>query len=343
MKTLVLDFSPILYSNFISASSEMKRNGLKPNADGKLDLDAENYKNIIRFKIFQELSSLKGQFGVDEVIIAVDNAKDGYWRKDVYPIYKGQRKAAREVSELDWGGAFAIFDEIKEQIKENTSFKMIDIPKAEGDDIMFVLAEYKHLLNEQVILHSLDHDTVYNLRWNTPESQNIQWWRHVKSTRKPGSYQEVEPGEILRLEMEHILQGDAGDNIKNVKSFSQFSPKFKELYPDKCEIELYEKRFELDELFTTKFGESAYKHPRFGLKSFMKTKLTVEELLNQNPIYEKNYLLNREIALPEGIPPDISQSVIKAYNTPTQQNKKALSTYFKQNGMFELTAKLPFL
>lgn len=332
MTTLIVDFSPILYSNFISASTEMKKNGLKPNAAGKLDLSTVGYKEIIQFKILEELSKMKTQFRADEIVIAVDNPKGGYWRKDIYAIYKGKRKEKREKSDLDWDGAFELFEIIKMHISKNTSFKLIDIEKTEGDDCMFILSEYLSRQNHKVILHSLDHDTVYNLK-----NPGVKWWRHVKTAHQPGEYKEVSPGEILELEIKHLIQGDNGDNIKNVKSFSRFSKKFKEIYPKKKEIDVYDKRFKLDEIFTNTYGESAYNQPRYGAKTFMKSNKTIEDLLSENPIYEKNYMMNRKIALPEGIPTEISAKIIEAYNTvPTEINIPELQKYFTSSGSFEL-------
>ena len=283
-----------------------------------------------------ELSDLKYKFRVDEIVLATDNAKGGYWRSAPYPIYKGHRKKGREASEFEWGDAFVIFDEIKETLKNDSSFKMISIPRVEGDDIMFVLSEYLSLQNNEVILHSLDHDTVYNLK-----HPGVKWYRHVKTSKKPGSFQDVTPGEILSLELEHVIQGDAGDNIKNVKSFSRFSKRFKSLHPDKCEIELYDKRFKLDELFEATYGESAYDHPRYGAKMFLKSKKTIEEFLRENPIYKQNYALNRQIALPEGIPQTISASIIDNYNSAsTTKNSAKLQSFFMNNGCFELIGKL---
>ena len=337
MSTLILDFSPILYSNFISASMEMTRNGYKADPEtGKLSLDNKDYVSIIKYKVFEELSQLKTLFKADEIVIAADNSKGGYWRKDVYPIYKGQRKKGRDESNLDWNAVFTVFDDIKDIINSMTTFKLIDIPRVEGDDVMFVLSEYLSRLGTPVILHSVDHDTVYNLK-----NPGVTWWRHVKTAKKPGAYQDVEPGEILNLELGHIIQGDAGDNIKNIKSFSVFSKKFKDMYPNRTELEVYHKRFELDEIFEKTYNESAYKHPRYGLKTFMRSKKTIDELLNENEIYKMNYLMNRTIALPEGIPQDISSNIIEAYNTvPTIKKTQKLQEFFMNEGCFELIGSL---
>jgi len=338
MRILILDFSPILYSNFISASTEMKNTGLKLDpVTKKLDINAPGYKNIIKYKIFEELSTLKHKFQTDEIVIAADNSKGNYWRKDVYPIYKGKRKDSREESELDWDNAFPIFEEIKQIIDDFCSFKLINQPKTEGDDVMFVLSEYLSLQGDNVILHSIDHDTVYNLK-----HPGVEWYRHVKTTKKPGEFQKVTPGEIIDLELTHLIQGDHGDNILNLKSYSRFSNEFKKLYPDKTELEVYQNRFKLDDLFQKKYGVSAYNHPRYGYKMFQKSKKTLDELLKENNIYKENYNLNKQIALPEGIPQEISQKIIQAYkNAKNNSNYPKLQDYFLKNDLINLIGKLP--
>ena len=81
MKTLIVDMSPILYSNLISASTEMKRNGAKPNENGKLHYD---YEDVVIYKIFEELSVLKIKFQANAVVLAFDTpGKTGYWRKQI--------------------------------------------------------------------------------------------------------------------------------------------------------------------------------------------------------------------------------------------------------------------
>ena len=106
---------------------------------------------------------------------------------------------------------------------------------------------------------------------------------------------------------------------------------------------MYPKRFELDKLFESKFGESAYNHPRYGYKMFLNSKKTVEDLLNENEIYKLNYKLNRQIALPEGIPTEISSEIIKNYNNQPKKSPAELQKYFTENHLFEMNARIPLL
>jgi len=331
MKILIVDASPIFYGALFSASKEAKKNGLEL-VDSKLPYV---YEDMVVFKVFDELADLKNKFGADEIVIATDNSEGGYWRKDIYPIYKAKRQNSRDESEILWEQAFKTFGKIKDQIKFNSSFKLINIKKVEGDDIMFVLTQHLSELGNSIILHSLDHDTVYNLR-----HPNVKWYRHIKTQKKDGSFQDITIDEIENLELEHIIQGDAGDNIKNIKAYSKFSPKFKEIYPNSTEVVMYPSRFKLDELFEKTYGESAYKHPPFGLKSFLKKKIPLKEFLEENKIYGDNYELNKILALPEGIPPHIFQTIIKEYNLENTKNYKELSNFFKEQNCFDLVGKL---
>ncbi len=335
MNKLLVDLSPILYGNLFSATNEAKKLGLTKNEDDNYPLN--EYKDIFKYKVFEELSSLKRKFMADEVIIAVDAGN--YWRKDVWAGYKHKRKAQRDKSNVDWAAARPIMDEIIDTLDNFTNFNVVEVNKSEGDDVIFVLSDYLALKNQNVVIYSSDHDFIQCL-----EHKNVNFWRTTRTTGMSNSkYYEIEPGELVHTILDHVIGGDSGDGINNVKGYSRFSNKFKELYPDKKEIDVWEKRFELDNLFEQKFGVSAYNHPRYGYKMFLKSNKTLEELLSENSIFKLNYALNRQIALPEGIPPDISSAIIDAYEEPPKNNMKALKEYFKVNGMFELTSKLLFL
>ena len=340
-RKLIFDLSPCLYGSLFSATSAQKRLGVKPVKKdryecAKFDFD---YGDVLSFKILDEITQLKTKFGVDEIIIAADNSKGGYWRKDYWSGYKYGRSKGRDQSEIEWDSAFPVFEQIKDQLKDNISYKLLDIPRAEADDIGFVLSEYLSDQGDEVILFSVDHDWIYNMK-----HPGVQVWKDNRTSKKDSHYRDIEPGEILELEIDHLIGGDIGDYIRNVKAYSVFSPEFKEKYPDKNELAVWDKRHEIDVAFETKFGVSAYKHPRYGYKMFLRSKLTIMELLATNPIYKKNYELNKIIAMPDGIPQHIRAQIIEEYNSADiTKRPKELQKYFKENGLFELTARLPLM
>lgn len=317
---LLVDLSPVLYGNIFSATNEAEKLNFKKDSNGNYNFDL--YKNVFIFKVFEELSLLKNKFQADDVIICVDAGN--YWRKDVWKGYKHKRKEQRDKTAVDWVKAQKANKEII-QMLHNTSFKVIEVPKSEGDDIVFILSEYLALKGEDVVIYSSDHDFIQCLEHN-----NVKFWRTTRTQGMQNSkFYELNEGELVHIILDHVIGGDSGDGINNIKGYSRFSSKFKEKYPNKTELEVYSKRFELDELFKKTYGVSAYSHPRYGYKMFLKSKKTLEQLLEENPIYKLNYKLNRQIALPEGIPADITSKIIGCY-----ENYNHPKSYFKLQNYF---------
>ena len=309
--------------------SELRRKK-HPVKDGNLVFD-DKAERMLYHKVLEEISKFKVQFGVDEMVFGFDNSKGGYWRKDYWAGYKFKRAGEREKSDIDWNSAFVSFEKLKDMLR-NTGSKLIDIDRVEGDDIIFILSEYLANLGNEVIIHSLDHDLVYCLR-----VPGVSYFRTQKTQKKAGEFVKLSEGDILEMEMEHLIQGDRGDYIKNVKAYSKFSPEFLAKYPDKKPIDAWKLRHELDVMFMEKFGVSAYKQPPYGYKKFLKQKITVKELLAQDPIYEKNYQLNKKIAMPEGIPQEIRTMIIDSYNVEAVKSFKVVQKFLTENRLFELS------
>ncbi len=340
MRTLIIDMSPILYSNLFSASSEAQKSGLKPIKEDQYDCPKLpfEYEDILIYKIFEELSMMKSQFQVQEIVLGFDNSKGGYWRKKVYDRYKYARKGTRDDSPIRWDKAFEAFERIKSVLKLDTSFKTIDIPSVEGDDILMVLSKTLGDQGKDVIIHSLDHDLFY-----CTEHKNVSYFRTRKTQRLPGHYVEPSKEELLDMRAEHCIIGDKNDGFLHVKAWTQFSPDFVAKYPKYTgkELELWSKHHEIDTKFKDKHGVSAYKQPRFGWKSYLKSGKSVQELLDENPIHKLNYDLNKSLGLPEGIPENIQDSIIEEYNNADDtRHGKDLTKYFMDNHMFELTSKI---
>jgi hypothetical protein len=302
--------------------------------------DFSQYKDNVAFQVIDFLSKQKMQFSADELIIATDQKP--YWREKIWPGYKHGRKT-NDKSGIDWKGVSKLQSELVNILKD-TSFIVIDVQGAEGDDCAFVLSEYISNKGE-IIIHSLDHDWIQCLSYN-----NVSFWetKHSAKTKECG-YCIKSPEEIETLRLEHWLAGDAGDYVKHIDSYTQFSDKFKEIYPNKTELEVYPKRFEIDMSFTKKYGESAYKHPRFGYKSFMKkiakSGQSIDEFIDENPIRRMNAELNKVLVLMENVPEDIKQQIIESYESQKDKTRNiaVLNEYFLKSNNFELTGKIGLL
>ena len=89
---LVVDYSQTIISNLMAEIGNRR----------DIDIDV----NLLRHMVINTLRSYKVKFGREygEMVIACDNRK--YWRKQVFPYYKANRKKARAQSEIDWNQIF---------------------------------------------------------------------------------------------------------------------------------------------------------------------------------------------------------------------------------------------
>ena len=339
-KTLIVDMSPLFYSNLISVTNQMKKTGLKPDPEtGKIPF---TYRNELIFIIMEEIKELR-KFGTPEIVLAFDNSIGGYWRKHEYSRYKYKRTKEREESEIDWDSAFKVFEELKTLLKEYTSFKVIDIPTLEADDIAFVLSEY--LQDTGVILQTLDGDWKHALNYN-----NVKLFMTRKTQKKDGHYVELTKEELKEKKLEHCISGDPGDGFLHIKAWTQFSDEFLKEYPKfkGKEIQLYDKHHEIEHKYNLKHNydpkKQAYKHPRFGYKMLLRSKKSLRSILKENPIHLKNFKLNRQLCLPTNVPTELKEKIIYEYEqAKTQKDPAELQKFFMNNNLFELTGIIGLL
>ena len=165
---------------------------------------SEINEDMIRHIVINTLRSYVKQYKMKygEVILCADS--NHYWRKDVFPYYKGNRKKVREESGLDWSMIFDSLNKIKNELKENFPYKVMDVDGAEADDIIAVLVKSTQA---PVLILSSDEDFV---QLQFPEGNVEQF------SPRLNQYISVEDPE--RFLMEHIIRGDSSDGIPNILS-----------------------------------------------------------------------------------------------------------------------------
>lgn len=170
------------------------------NHKGKLDesLIRHMVLNIIRTHV----KNFKSEYG--EVVLCCDNRK--YWRKEFFPFYKANRKKNRDKSDLDWHLIFDILGKLKQELKENFPYKVLDVEGAEADDIIGTLVP-RHAPHEKVLILSSDGDFLQLQQYGVNVKQyNPSQKKYIKS-KNP------------QLELkEKIIRGDKGDGIPNIFS-----------------------------------------------------------------------------------------------------------------------------
>lgn len=139
-------------------------------------------------------------------VIAVDSVK-GSWRKQIFPYYKASRSEARKESNIDWPALLQLVNKIKEEIKEVFPYKVIEVKKAEADDIIGTLARYAVLRQEHCMIVSGDKDFIQL----QIDNGYVQQW-----DKRLDKYVGAE--DPKRYLFEHVLCGDRGDGIPNILS-----------------------------------------------------------------------------------------------------------------------------
>ena len=168
----------------------------------KTPVDETLVRHMILNTIRTYVKKFKESHG-PEVIIACDNKK--YWRRDVFPNYKANRKKARQSSGHDWTSIFEVLNKIRDELKNHSPYKVLDVDTAEADDVIAVLATRYASIGKVMILSS-DKDFAQLQKYPNVEQYSPILKKAIK-----------EPLPSLQLK-QLIIRGDKGDGIPNILS-----------------------------------------------------------------------------------------------------------------------------
>ena len=163
-------------------------------------------ENLVRHMILNALRTYVKKFRTShgpEVVIACDNRN--YWRREYYPHYKAGRKKARAASGHDWSSIFDSLNKIRDELKESSPYKVLDIDGAEADDIIGVLVQ-KYAATEKIMILSSDKDFAQLQRYPNVEQYSPIMKKFIK-----------EPFPLVQLK-QLIIRGDKSDGIPNILS-----------------------------------------------------------------------------------------------------------------------------
>lgn len=154
-------------------------------------------------------SRFRNEFG--QLVIACDDKN--YWRKDIFPYYKAHRKEDRDKSPIDWNTVFESLNKIREELKENFPYRVIQSSRAEADDIIATMCKRFGTTTplipegtEKILILSGDKDFL-----------QLQKYSNV-SQYSPVLKKWISTENADRYLKEHILKGDRGDGIPNFLS-----------------------------------------------------------------------------------------------------------------------------
>jgi 5'-3' exonuclease len=138
-----------------------------------------------------------------EVVIACDNRN--YWRREIFPHYKASRKKTRDASGHDWNSIFECLSTIRNELKEFSPYKVIDVETCEADDIIATLV-LKYSATQKIMILSSDKDFAQLQKFPNVEQYSPILKKQIK-----------EPLPSVQLK-QLIIRGDKGDGIPNILS-----------------------------------------------------------------------------------------------------------------------------
>ena len=161
-------------------------------------------EDMVRHMILNSVRMYRTMFNEDygEIVLAYDSR--AYWRKEIFPQYKSNRRKNREEDDKDWDSIFDVLNNIKEEIKEFLPYKVVEVYGAEADDVIATLC--KHYQNEKVMIVSGDKDFIQLQKYD-----NVKQYSPITKKLVDG----VDPKVYIK---EHVLKGDKSDGVPNVLS-----------------------------------------------------------------------------------------------------------------------------
>lgn len=174
-------------------------------------------KELVRHMVLNSLRMYSQKFYEEygnELVLCYDSKH--YWRREFFPFYKGTRKKDREKSSFNWREIFVVLNEIRDEIRENMPYAVMEVDGAEADDIISVLTKQISHKNirlqkdmqpvEKVLVLSGDKDFI--------QLQKYPWLNQYNPVMKK-FVSGMNPKQYI---LEHVLKGDKSDGIPNYLS-----------------------------------------------------------------------------------------------------------------------------
>ena len=160
----------------------------------------------VRKSIIRVIARIHRRFKQDygDLILCYDDKN--YWRRDIFPYYKRNRKQERENSKYDWDEVFSVLNTIRDEIRDHFPYKVLQVSGAEADDVIASIVHMESESNEPkpTLILSADKDFIQLHKYSFVRQYDPiknRWISHEN------------PVQYLQ---EHIIKGDRSDGIPNI-------------------------------------------------------------------------------------------------------------------------------
>ena len=164
------------------------------------ELEEDMIRHMILNSIRMYRTMFKEEYG--EVVLTYDSRH--YWRREIFPQYKQNRKKGRENDTKDWDKIFGLLNAIKSEFREILPYKYVEVYGAEADDVIGTLC--KEYQDQKVMIISGDKDFIQLQKY-----KNVKQYSPILKKMVNGH----NPNTYIK---EHILKGDSSDGVPNVLS-----------------------------------------------------------------------------------------------------------------------------
>ena len=164
------------------------------------ELEEDMVRHMILNSIRMYRTMFKDEYG--EIVLAYDSRH--YWRRDIFPQYKQNRKKGRENDSKDWDSIFGLLNAMKSEFKDILPYKFIEVYGAEADDIIGTLC--KEYQDQKTMIISGDKDFIQLQKYD-----NVKQYSPILKKMVNGH----NPDTYIKT---HILKGDSSDGVPNVLS-----------------------------------------------------------------------------------------------------------------------------
>ena len=168
----------------------------------------ENEINIdtVRRSIIRVLARIEKRFGGEygKMVLCYDDKN--YWRRQIFPFYKQNRKQEREKSKYDWDKVFSVLNKIRDEVRSNFPYHVIQVQGAEADDVIasLVRMNLRQQQQEPILILSADKDFIQLHRYPLVKQYD------------PIRNKWIENSDPVGFLQEHIIRGDRSDGIPNI-------------------------------------------------------------------------------------------------------------------------------
>jgi hypothetical protein len=252
-------------------------------------------EDLVRHMVLNSLRMYRSKFSnkYGELVICCDD-KD-YWRRELFPYYKIHRKKDRDESGLDWHTIFTVLNGIRDDLRDQFPYKVIQIEHAEADDIIGTLChKFGHLgitngSAEPILILSSDKDFMQLQKYANVEQYSPMQKKFVTCSN---------PARYIH---EHILKGDRGDGVPNFLSN--------------------------DDVFVTGKRQT----PLSSKKVDAWNGINPEDYCDERML--RNYRRNQQLVDLDFIPQNIQDQVIEVFDNYKLNERSKIFNYFIKNKM----------